>query len=50
MAVNSRAVARLKLFRFDKFEARNRPHLHIPIRQTVQKLSDLFITCALYFR
>lgn len=32
MVVNSRAVARLKLSQFDKFEARNRPHLRIPIR------------------
>jgi len=27
--VNSRAVARFNFSRFDKFEARNRPHLHI---------------------
>ena len=32
IVVNSRAVARLKLSRFDRLEARNRPHLHIPIR------------------
>ena len=29
IVVNSRAVARFKFSRFDKFEARNRPHLHI---------------------
>ena len=29
IVVNSRAVARFKFLRFDKFEARNRPHLHI---------------------
>jgi len=29
MAVNSRAVARFKFSRLDKFETRNRPHLHI---------------------
>jgi len=29
IVVNSRAVARFKLSRFDRFEARNRPHLHI---------------------
>ena len=32
IAVNSRVVARFKFSRFDKFEARNRPHLHILIR------------------
>jgi hypothetical protein len=32
IVVNSRAVARFNLSRFDKFEARNRPHLHILIR------------------
>ena len=30
--VNSRVVARFKFSRFDKFEARNRPHLHILVR------------------
>ena len=32
IVVNSRAVARFKFLRFDKFEARNRPHLHILVR------------------
>ena len=32
IVVNSRIVARFKFLRVDKFEARNRPHLHIPIR------------------
>lgn len=32
MVVNSRALARFKFSRFDKFEARNRPHLHILVR------------------
>ncbi len=31
IVVDSRAVARLKFLRFDNFEARNRPHLHILI-------------------
>ncbi len=30
--VSSRAVDRFKFSRFDKFEARNRPHLHIHVR------------------
>ncbi len=29
IVVNSRGAARLKFSRVDKFEARNRPHLHI---------------------
>jgi hypothetical protein len=29
--VNSRAVARFKFSRVDKFEALNRPHLHLPV-------------------
>ncbi len=29
IVLNSRAIARFKLSRFDKFEVRNRPHLHI---------------------
>jgi hypothetical protein len=29
IVLNSRAVARFKLSRFETFEARNRPHLHI---------------------
>lgn len=32
VVVNSRAVARFNFLRFDKFEARNRPHLHILVR------------------
>ena len=32
IVVNSSAVARFKFSRFDKFEARNRPHLHILVR------------------
>jgi hypothetical protein len=32
IVVNSRSVARFKFLRFDKFEARNRPHLHILVR------------------
>lgn len=32
IVVNSRAVARFNFLRFDKFEARNRPHLHILVR------------------
>ena len=32
IAVNSRVVARFKFSRSDKFEARNRPHLHILVR------------------
>ncbi len=32
IVVNSRAVARFKILRFDKFEARIRPHLHILVR------------------
>lgn len=31
-AVISRTLARLKFSWFDKFEARNRPHLHILLR------------------
>ena len=38
MVVNSRAVARFKFSRFDKFEARNRPHLHILVRCVALKL------------
>ena len=30
--VNSTVVARFKFLRFDKFEARNHPHLHILVR------------------
>lgn len=38
IVVISKAVARFKLLRFDKFEARNRPHLHILVRyQTTPK-------------
>ena len=29
VVVNSTVVVRFKLSRFDRFEARNRPHLHI---------------------
>ena len=29
IVVKSRVVARINFLRFDKFEARNRPHLHI---------------------
>ncbi len=32
IVLNSRTVARFKFSRFDKFEARNRPHLHILVR------------------
>ncbi len=32
IVVNSRDVARFKFSRFDKIEARNRPHLHILVR------------------
>jgi len=32
IVVNSRAVARYKFLWFDKFEARNRSHLHILVR------------------
>lgn len=32
IAGNSRAVARFKSSRFDRFETRNRPHLHILVR------------------
>ena len=32
IVVKSRAVARFRFSRFDKFEARNRPHLHILVR------------------
>ncbi len=32
IVVNSRAVARFKFLQFDKFVARNRPHLHILVR------------------
>lgn len=33
--VKSWVVARFNSSRFDTFEARNRPHLHILVRQTV---------------
>jgi hypothetical protein len=32
IVVNSKVVARFNLSQFDKFEARNRPHLHILVR------------------
>lgn len=32
IVVNSMVVARFKFLQFDKFEARNRPHLHILVR------------------
>ena len=32
VVVNSTVVVRFKLSRFDRFEARNRPHLHILVR------------------
>lgn len=32
IVVNSRVLARFKLSQFDRFEARNRPHLHILVR------------------
>ena len=32
IVVNSTVVTRFKFSRFDKFEARNRPHLHILVR------------------
>ncbi len=32
IVVKSWAVARFKFSRFDTFEARNRPHLHILVR------------------
>ncbi len=37
IVVNLRAVARFKLTQVDKFEARNRPHLHIPARYAQAK-------------
>jgi hypothetical protein len=37
IVVNSMVVARFKFLRFDKFEARNRPHLHILVRYRALK-------------
>lgn len=39
IVVNSRAVARFKFSRVDKFEVRNRPHLHILVRYNQLKKS-----------
>ena len=39
IVVNSRAVARFKFSRFDKFEARNRPHLQILLRSATMLAS-----------
>lgn len=36
IVVYSRAVTRFTFSRLDKFEARNRPHLHILVRDAVQ--------------
>ena len=44
IVVNSRAVARFKFSRFDKFEARNRPHLHIlPVGGNAKKTTNIEI-------
>ena len=37
IVVNSRVVVRFKFSQFDKFEARNRPHLHILVRCSTLK-------------
>jgi hypothetical protein len=41
-AVISRTLARLKFLWFDKFEARNRPHLHILLRYAQFKNQTLY--------